>query len=129
MRYTVRDGPRHGRLTVADGGRIRAFSQVDVDAELVAYEHTQRGQFADSFRFDVSCGTERRRGLDFGLDVVPATIPVEVTGNLTVAYAGGVTLTSSMLRVTRQQFEVRRQLYFQTKAWRDNTHVLFTNTR
>ena len=83
------------------------FSQDDVDNDRVFYEHRERGQFADSFHFDVSCGSERRPGLEFGVDIVPAMIPLEVTGNLTVPHRGTATLTSSLVRVTGQQLEVR----------------------
>ena len=108
MQYRVLEGPRHGRLRMTGGGgSTRTFSQDDVDNEQVFYEHRDQGQFADSFRLDVSCGSERRRGLEFGLDVLPAKIPLEVTGNLTVAHMGSVTLTSALFRVTRQQVEVR----------------------
>jgi len=110
VQYTVTDGPRHGRLTVAGrAGRARQFSQDDVDSERVFYEHTGRRQLADSFRFDVACGSTRRRDLEFGVDVVAATIPLNVAGNLTLPYRGSATLTSNLLRVAGQQFEVRRQ--------------------
>jgi len=78
------------------------------------YEHTQRGQLADAFRFDVGCGgTARRRGLEFGVDVVSSAIALEVAGNLTVAHGGSAALTSNLLRVGTAQLQlevlVRRQ--------------------
>jgi len=102
VQYTVREGPRHGRLTVGDvggGGRARQFSQEDVDSRRVFYEHADRDQLADSFRFDVSCGSARRRGLEFGVDVVSSKIALDVAGNLTVPHRGSTTLTSNLLRV------------------------------
>jgi len=108
VKYRVLEGPRHGRLRMTGGGgNVRTFSQDDIDNERVFYEHRDQGQFADSFHLDVSCGSERRGDLEFGLDVLPAKIPLEVTGNLTVAYAGSVTLTTALFTVTRQQVEVR----------------------
>ena len=107
VEYTVREGPRHGRLTVVDSaGRVRQFTQDDIDNGRVFYEHTEQGQLVDSFHFDVSCGTARHQDLKFGLDVLTSTIPLEVTGNLTVPHGGSATLTSNLLRVTGQQFEV-----------------------
>jgi len=88
------------------GGSARQFTQGDVDDGRLSYEHRQRRQLADSFRFDVSCGDKRQRGLEFGLDVLSAMIPLDVSGNLTVSHGGSVTLTSNFLKVTRQQFEV-----------------------
>jgi len=84
------------------------FSQDDVDRERLSYEHREPEQFADSFRFDVSCGNERRRSLEFGLDILPAMIPLEVIGNLTVPHGGSSTLTSNLLKINRQEFEVRQ---------------------
>lgn len=108
MKYTVVEGPRRGRLRMTGGGgSVSTFSQDDIDNERVFYEHRSQGHFADSFHLDVSCGSERRPGLEFGLDVLPAKIPLEVIGNLTVAYAGSVTLTRALFSVTRQQVEVR----------------------
>lgn len=107
MLYRVLEGPRHGRLTLSGGTRsVRSFSQDDVNKERLSYEHREQEQFADFFRFDVSCGNERRRGLQFGVDILPAMIPMEVTGNLTVPYGGSSTLTSGLLKITRQRFEV-----------------------
>jgi len=108
VQYTVLTGPRHGRLSMTGGvSSLGQFSQDDVDNDRVFYEHRGRGQCADSFHFDVSCGSERRPGLEFGVDIVPAMIPLEVTGNLTVPHGGTATLTSSLVRVTGQQLEVR----------------------
>jgi len=109
VQYTVTEGPRHGRLTMPGGGsRVRTFSQDDVNNERLSYRHTEQGAFADLFRFDVRCGNEHLRGLEFGLDVLPAMIPLEVTGNLSVPYNKTVPLTSSLFTVTLQQFKVRQ---------------------
>jgi len=106
--YRVLEGPRHGRLTASGGSSIvRTFSQDDVDNERVSYHHRDKERLADSFGFDVSCGNERRRDLEFGLDVVLAIIPLEIVGNLTTPHGGSSTLTSDLIKVTRQQFEVR----------------------
>jgi len=113
VQFTVVEGPRLGRLTLTgSSGVVDAFTQGDVDDERLSYQHTQPAQLADSFRFDVRCGTERHRDLEFGLDILPATIPLEVTENLTVPHGGIATLTSNLFRVTRQQLEVRKSCSF-----------------
>jgi len=112
--------------------RLTVFSQDDIDNERVLYEHFEQEQFADSFRFDVSCGSERQRDLEFGFDILPAMIPMQVTGNLTVPYAGSVTLTSSLLRVTGEQFQVRKtyspQVFFAILMIFDKCYLLCDST-
>jgi len=109
VQFSVRTGPRHGRLSVVGGGdgTVTTFSQDDVDNGRVSYRHIDHGQSVDSVSLDVTCGTQRHSGLEFGVDVLPATVPLEVTGNLTVPHAGSATLTAKLLKVAVQQSEVR----------------------
>ncbi|XP_077556598.1 chondroitin sulfate proteoglycan 4-like isoform X1 [Haemaphysalis longicornis] len=90
--FSVVQPPLYGRLLLGDYA-ASAFTQADVNAGIVRYQHTGNGS-EDSLVLDVSNGIASRERLELPVRVVPQVILLE-TGNVSVQEGGQAMLDGS----------------------------------
>lgn len=90
--FSVVQPPQYGRLLLGDYA-ASAFTQADVNADSVRYQHTGNGS-ADGLVLDVSNGIASRERLELPVRVVPQVILLE-TGNVSVQEGGEAVLDGS----------------------------------
>ena len=98
LAYSVTSGPANGTLSLG-----ATFTQADIDANLVRYQHDGSETTSDTFDFTVSDGAGGGIGATtFNITVIPVNdAPALATNNeLSVANGATGTITNSLLVVT-----------------------------
>src|SRR5690606_13296663 len=94
--FTVTTLPNRGVLKV-DGTTLATngtFTQADIDANKITYEHDDSNTTSDGFQFTVSDGTNTTGTLSFNISVTPVDDDVPtVTVNAGLTLAEGATAT------------------------------------
>lgn len=107
IEFSISSPPKHGRLSLSgkqEKSVVLEFTQEDVNAGRVAYRHTDRDRSSDVFQFDVHCGTSVLTGLEFVIEVIPKTIPLEVL-NVTVDEGGITYVNENVLKIGSKYYE------------------------
>lgn len=73
LTYTVTSGPSNGYLSLSNdpGTEITSFTQADINAGLVQYNHDGSETTSDAFTFTLSDGTTTLDAQDFTLSITP----------------------------------------------------------
>ena len=97
--YTITDAPDHGTLLLrGEDLGSRAFTQADIDARDVRYQHGGSENLADSFAYSVSDGANTVTG-SFAITVAPISdAPTQGrSGGFSVAEGGESAITTALL--------------------------------
>ena len=92
LTYTVTRKPTYGTLLLS-GFATATFTQSDINAGLVTYQHNGSENFSDSFDFDVDDGVGSVTSATFNINVTPVNdnTPVADTESFTVLEGGTAT--------------------------------------
>lgn len=101
LTYTVTAAPAHGTVRL-NGNPVTTFTQADVNAGLVSYQHDGAEAATDAFSFKVSDGSAATATTVFNITVTPTNDPPVVATNtgLSVVQGAAVTLTPAKLSAT-----------------------------
>lgn len=99
--YAITSGPSHGTVT-RNGSPATTFTQADIDAGRVAYEHDGSEEASDSFEFTLSDGGEngvQPASGTFSIEVMPVNDDpvIDTNAGVTVDEGGTVVLSTSEL--------------------------------
>ncbi|RZF41494.1 hypothetical protein LSTR_LSTR000208 [Laodelphax striatellus] len=96
--YAVINGPVHGNLLVG-GSPLGKFTQADIDAGKVAFEHSGPLQPV-SFYFRVWDGQFKPAYTVFNIDILPVALNITIVGSVTLQQGSSVAaITSSILNI------------------------------
>lgn len=114
IRYEVTLEPKHGSIEVGEGQRAYTFTQLDVAAGRVAYNHREPRTPTDQFRFKVMCLDTWGEGV-YTIRIFPSSYwePLRVTTNLPliVEESTSVNITKDILEVMHPQIEPSNTVY------------------
>ncbi|MEM9351491.1 MAG: cadherin-like domain-containing protein [Planctomycetota bacterium] len=101
LSYTVSSGPTNGQL-FRSGVAATSFTQADVDAGLITYQHDGGETVSDSFTFTVDDGEGVVSGGTFSISVYPVNDEQQLVTNSTRSVGQGMTATlgNAFLRTT-----------------------------
>ena len=89
--YTVTAAPAHGTL-LRNNFAVTSFTQADVNAGLISYQHDGGETVADSFTFTVSDGSAASGSTAFDITVTPINDAPAVTTNAGLTVIQGLTV-------------------------------------
>ena len=117
LTYTVTTAPTNGTLRLS-GAPASTFTQADINANRVTYQHSGTQTSSDSFVFRVSDGTSTVSGVTFSITVTnPPGTPAIVTNTGSTAPRGGTdTISSSELNTTDSNTAADQLVYTMTTA-------------
>ena len=105
--FTVRLAPNFGNLKIYGENPNKAvdsFTQADINAGRILYQQKVPGQYLDRFIFDVSNGIQTLRGLEFIIEIIPLTIPLNVA-NISLTEGERKPLPDYLFKVPNKYFQ------------------------
>ena len=97
--YTITSGPTSGTLK-RSGSATNSFTQADINAGLITYQHNGSETTSDSFAFTVNDGQGTSTSATFNIVVTPVNDEQVLTTNSPLTVAEGATGTISAARLT-----------------------------
>ena len=97
--YTITSGPTNGTLK-RSGSATTSFTQADINAGLITYQHNGGETTSDSFAFTVNDGQGTSTSATFNIVVTPVNDEQVLTTNSPLTVAEGATGTISAARLT-----------------------------
>jgi VCBS repeat-containing protein len=130
IRYTITQGPQHGRLEFTDnpGGTVASFTQADVDSGRLRYIHDGSETTSDSFGFTTADANTTLAAATFGITVDPVDDASALAANAgaTVAEGGAVTIGAAQLSASDVDTDAGDLTYTVT-AGPANGHLEFSD--
>ena len=101
LTYTITTGPINGTLR-RSGTATTSFTQADINAGLITYQHNNSATTSDSFAFTVNDGQGTSTTATFNITVTAVNQEEVLATNTTLTMAEGATatITSAQLRTT-----------------------------
>ena len=97
--YTITSGPTHGTVK-RSGSATNSFTQADINAGLITYQHNGSETTSDSFAFTVNDGQGTSTSATFNIVVTPVNDEQVLTTNSPLTVAEGATGAISAARLT-----------------------------
>ncbi|GBP77460.1 Chondroitin sulfate proteoglycan 4 [Eumeta japonica] len=114
IRYEVTSEPKHGTIDVGEGRGATSFTQLDIAAGRVAYNHREPKTPTDLFEFKVLCLDTWGVG-QYPVKIFPSSYwePLRVTTNkpLIVEESTSVNITKDILEIMHPQIEPSNIVY------------------
>lgn len=119
IRYEINEEPKHGTIEVGDGLGATTFTQLDIAAGRVAYQHREPKTPTDHFRFKVICLGTWGEGV-YPIKIYPSSYwePLKLKTNnpLVVEESTSVNITKNILEVLHPQIEPSNIVYKVTEG-------------